>query len=500
MERKKTVAVIVILSLLVIFSAVFIKLLRQKRMESQYMEQLELGNRYLTEQNYEEAVMAFSRVIEIDPKQAEGYLKLAEAYSGFGQYDKAATVLKQGFEMTEDEQIKELWLSAESNLARVEETKKGEGEEEEPPDEEAVYKEILDKYYLAVSEHWKRQMLLDEGLCYLCSYYDGLSQIGYCFMDIDGNGVEELLIGETGTDGYKGMFFDLYAIIDNRAVQIAVSGERDRYYLCTGYKIANEGSGGAELSSNTYYEFDGERGMLSLIEAVTYDGDYDENNPWFYSAEGVGREFYTPISQERAFQIQNQYTYTDIPFISFDEYPYSWGIEQRTKDIMTEAVTAIVYYYRGQETLAENLTDTDIQYFLEWHLNNEGYDNGTENKPIFDSYEYDEYGRKWFDIEDVYKKMEDIYGREVNRELISQDILFDFQDGRISMPGGDGDEWLLSTLLECRTEDETVTLRIHYRIEYNVPELNTEETVTATFEENPDSYMGYTLVKVESME
>ena len=168
MERKKTVAVIVILSLLVIFSAVFIKLLRQKRMESQYMEQLELGNRYLTEQNYEEAVMAFSRVIEIDPKQAEGYLKLAEAYSGFGQYDKAATVLKQGFEMTEDEQIKELWLSAESNLARVEETKKGEGEEEEPPDEEAVYKEILDKYYLAVSEHWKRQMLLDEGLCYLC--------------------------------------------------------------------------------------------------------------------------------------------------------------------------------------------------------------------------------------------------------------------------------------------------------------------------------------------
>ncbi len=105
-----------------------------------------------------------------------------------------------------------------------------------------------------------------------------------------------------------------------------------------------------------------------------------------------------------------------------------------------------------------------------------------------------------FDIEDVYKKMEDIYGREVNRELISQDLLFDFQDGRISMPGGDGDEWLLSTLLECRTEDETVTLRIHYRIEYNVPELNTEETVTATFEENPDSYMGYTLVKVESME
>ena len=83
---------------------------------------------------------------------------------------------------------------------------------------------------------------------------------------------------------------------------------------------------------------------------------------------------------------------------------------------------------------------------------------------------------------------------------MGQDILFEFQDNQISMPGGDGDEWLISTLLECKKEDQDVVMRIHYRIEYNVPELNTEETVVATFRENPDSYIGYTLVGVKPVE
>ena len=45
-----------------------------------------------------------------------------------------------------------------------------------------------------------------------------------------------------------------------------------------------------------------------------------------------------------------------------------------------------------------------------------------------------------------------------------------------------------------------VILRICYKIEYNAPEFNTEETVVAAFSKNPDSYIGYTFVKVESAE
>lgn len=42
---------------------------------------LDLGEKYLTEANYEEAIVAFTKAIEIDPKQAAAYEKRAEVYT-----------------------------------------------------------------------------------------------------------------------------------------------------------------------------------------------------------------------------------------------------------------------------------------------------------------------------------------------------------------------------------------------------------------------------------
>ena len=49
-------------------------------MGQQIAEQLELGNKYLTEANYEQAIVAFNKVIELDPKIFEAYEKAAEVY------------------------------------------------------------------------------------------------------------------------------------------------------------------------------------------------------------------------------------------------------------------------------------------------------------------------------------------------------------------------------------------------------------------------------------
>lgn len=51
-----------------------------KGTEQQIVEQLELGQRYLEEENYEEAIVAFTKVIEIDEKNVNAYLGKAEAY------------------------------------------------------------------------------------------------------------------------------------------------------------------------------------------------------------------------------------------------------------------------------------------------------------------------------------------------------------------------------------------------------------------------------------
>ena len=56
--------------------------------ETKWQEQYDLGLRYLSEGNYQEAVVAFTAAIEIDPKRPEAYEKDAEAYTAAGRVDE----------------------------------------------------------------------------------------------------------------------------------------------------------------------------------------------------------------------------------------------------------------------------------------------------------------------------------------------------------------------------------------------------------------------------
>lgn len=75
------------------------------RKEMSAEEYLDLGKKYLLEQKYEEAIVAFTKVIEIDEKATEAYLGLAEAYAWTQDYEKAVDTLKQGHERTMDAAI-----------------------------------------------------------------------------------------------------------------------------------------------------------------------------------------------------------------------------------------------------------------------------------------------------------------------------------------------------------------------------------------------------------
>ncbi len=66
---------------------------------------LELGQKYLSEQDYEEAVVVFNEVIEIEPMNMDAYWGLAEAYEGLGDMETAVAILETGYELTNDERI-----------------------------------------------------------------------------------------------------------------------------------------------------------------------------------------------------------------------------------------------------------------------------------------------------------------------------------------------------------------------------------------------------------
>ena len=50
--------------------------------ETTWQEQYDLGVRYLSEGNYDEAILAFQAAIEIDPKNAQAYIGVGDAYAG----------------------------------------------------------------------------------------------------------------------------------------------------------------------------------------------------------------------------------------------------------------------------------------------------------------------------------------------------------------------------------------------------------------------------------
>lgn len=70
---------------------------------SRTSEKIELGQKYLTELNYTEAVAAFTEVIKIDPSNIEAYAGRAEAYKGLKQYEEAkadyTTVIEKADDM-----------------------------------------------------------------------------------------------------------------------------------------------------------------------------------------------------------------------------------------------------------------------------------------------------------------------------------------------------------------------------------------------------------------
>ena len=48
--------------------------------EARYEKKIELGNKYLEEGNYEQAIIAFTEALEISPKSADMYAARGEAY------------------------------------------------------------------------------------------------------------------------------------------------------------------------------------------------------------------------------------------------------------------------------------------------------------------------------------------------------------------------------------------------------------------------------------
>ena len=77
-----------------------------------WQEQYDLGVRYLSEGNYEEAILAFTAAIEIDPSRAEAYAGRGGAYIASGETEENLVAALADYEaaLEQDEALAAAWL------------------------------------------------------------------------------------------------------------------------------------------------------------------------------------------------------------------------------------------------------------------------------------------------------------------------------------------------------------------------------------------------------
>ena len=179
------------------------------------------------------------------------------------------------------------------------------------------YEKLIQVIKQGFSDGFETVTTEEIGISYVFNYRSETQ--GYCYMDLDYDGINELLLGENGEGAWDNVIYDIFTMKDGKLIHVIGGGERERYYLIDKEAgvLANEGSGGAANSFFGYYNY--RFSGLELIEAVIYDSWKNEENPWFYSKDNVSAEDAASINEEMAMEIISSYKYKEIEFTPFLE-------------------------------------------------------------------------------------------------------------------------------------------------------------------------------------
>jgi tetratricopeptide (TPR) repeat protein len=100
-SKKIIIATIVIFAIAAIF--LFASIFNRTEQPLTVREMLDLGEKYLRDLEYEQAVEQFLNIIEIEPRNPRGYTGAADAYLGMEKPEEAMSVLQQGREVLPNE-------------------------------------------------------------------------------------------------------------------------------------------------------------------------------------------------------------------------------------------------------------------------------------------------------------------------------------------------------------------------------------------------------------
>lgn len=106
-KNKTKILLIVLVGVLVLvvaLAAVFF--VNGKMKEKNYSEAMTSAEKYLAQNNYEDAIIQYQKAISVNPEEDDAYLGIAEVYLLQDEVSKAKAILKKGFSKTDSPKIK----------------------------------------------------------------------------------------------------------------------------------------------------------------------------------------------------------------------------------------------------------------------------------------------------------------------------------------------------------------------------------------------------------
>ena len=191
----------------------------------------------------------------------------------------------------------------------------------------AVYSRQIERYYTAISQQWDEGTYWDHEMSSLAAcYYEGtpLENVGFAFMDLDGNGIQELLIGAILEADRDPLVFEIWTVRNSEPVMLAQSGSHNRYYLQYSeedalWSVAYEAENGAANHAVYYLQLiDGE---FQVIQGVIFDAFANETAPWFMAYDldwDISND--TPIDEDTATAVMAAERNSYVPQ---EYFPYS---------------------------------------------------------------------------------------------------------------------------------------------------------------------------------
>ena len=137
MRGRVAIAIVAVIAVAVVIGIISFSINNPSR---KLKAQLDLGQKYLTELKYEEAVAAFTEAFKIEPNEeteaalVSAYITWSDSLLADSNYDKAMEVLKQGYDLTGNQSLQDKISEIQKMIAAAKEAEE-QAEAEQDTDE-----------------------------------------------------------------------------------------------------------------------------------------------------------------------------------------------------------------------------------------------------------------------------------------------------------------------------------------------------------------------------